>query len=270
MFRARLVRFAAVTVGVLAVAAVSAGPSGAPSARPDLRPAAAAASPTNAAKIFRWGNAQWNDEFVGPLKSMWEKNGRGVIRNQNGMLTLNAASTSGSVIATLSGHQRQYGRWEARVRGKQYASSGTPYRVFWELVPRSGGYHCGARSIVLSEYRLGTNRAAMHLRNLPDLDYTTSKALPLSGDQFHTYAVEVTKDHISWFVDTKVIRTERRASARTGAKYSVRFRLAATPGAKMNKGRMQMDWMRYYSLDRPNARSISAPATTLVKYAAAC
>jgi hypothetical protein len=186
------------------------------------------------------------------------------------MLTLNAESTSGTVIATLSGHERQYGRWEARVRGKQYSSSGTPYRLFWELVPRGKGYHCGGRSIVLSEYSLGSNRAAMHLRNLPDLDHTTSKALPLSGDQFHTYAVEVTKDHISWFVDTKVIRTERRASARTGASYAVRFRLAATPGAKMNKGRMQMDWVRHYTLARPNAQSISAPQTTLAKYADAC
>jgi hypothetical protein len=33
---------------------------------------------------------------------------------------------------------------------------------------------------------------------------------------------------------------------------------------------MQMDWMRYYTLERPNAKSIEAPALTQSTYAAAC
>jgi hypothetical protein len=41
-------------------------------------------------------------------------------------------------------------------------------------------------------------------------------------------------------------------------------------GAKMNRGRMQMDWMRYYTLDRKNAQSIEAPALTQSTYAPAC
>ena len=87
---------------------------------------------------------------------------------------------------------------------------------------------------------------------------------------FHTCAVEVTKDHISWFVDTHVLMTERRPEARTGATYAVRFRLVGTPGAQMNPGRMQMDWVRYYSLARPNAQPIEAPRATEGTYAAAC
>ena len=38
----------------------------------------------------------------------------------------------------------------------------------------------------------------------------------------------------------------------------------------MNPGRMQMDWVRYYSLARPAAQSIEAPAATEGTYAAAC
>ena len=64
---------------------------------------------------------------------------------------------------------------------------------------------------------------------------------------------------MSWFVDTHVVMTERRPAALTGATYAARFRLVGTPGAQMNPGRMQMDWVRYYSLARPNARSIEAP-----------
>jgi hypothetical protein len=33
---------------------------------------------------------------------------------------------------------------------------------------------------------------------------------------------------------------------------------------------MQMDWVRHYSLDRPNAKSIRAPRMTKGTYADAC
>lgn len=263
----RLVRSLALAAGLVAVTVAGAQhPVSTPGA--DVR-TVGTTYPTNAAKIFRWGNAQVKDEFKAPLSSQWAVNRKTQVRNQHGMLTLDATATAGDVVATLTGSPRQYGRWEARVRGRQYGSGGTPYRVVWELVPY-GGYDCGARSIVLADYALGSNLATMHLRNRPDVDYTTSKALPLSGNQFHTYAVEVTPDHISWFVDTRVILTERRTSARTGATYAMRFRLVGTPGARMNRGRMQMDWARYYTLERRNAQSIEAPQAALSRYADAC
>ena len=58
--------------------------------------------------------------------------------------------------------------------------------------------------------------------------------------------------------------------ARTGATYAVRFRLVGTPGAVMNPGRMQMDWVRYYSLARQGARSVEAPQGEVGTYADAC
>jgi hypothetical protein len=33
---------------------------------------------------------------------------------------------------------------------------------------------------------------------------------------------------------------------------------------------MQMDWVRYYTLDRPNAKSIKAPAAHRGTFKAAC
>ena len=265
MARVRLVRFLALPAVLIALAGAGAHPGAAPDAG-DTRPAATK-YPTNAAKIFRWGNAQVKDEFKAPLSSRWAVNRTTQVRNQHGMLTLDARR--GDVVATLTGNPRQYGRWEARVRGRQYGSGGTPYRVVWELAPY-GAHNCGARNIVLADYALGSNLTTMHLRNLPDVDFTTGKPLPLSGNQFHTYAVEVTPDRISWFVDTRVVMTERRSSARTGATYAMRFRLVSTPGVRMNRGRMQMDWARYYTLARPNAKSIEAPPATVTRYADAC
>ncbi len=225
--------------------------------------------PTNAAKVFRWGNASVKDEFKAPLARRWKVNKPRLVRNQHGMLTLDSTRKSGTVTATLTGSPRRYGRWEARVRSRQYGGAGTPFRAVWELTP-SRSRHCGARGVVLSDYRLNAHRSRMHARNLPDHDFTASKRLALSDNQFHTYAIEITRDHISWFVDTHVIRTERRPAARTGAAYNMRFRLQARPGATMRQGRMQMDWARYYSLERKSAKSINAPRLSRTHYSGAC
>lgn len=272
MSRTSLLRLASLAAGVAALSAGLVAPRPGLDAGPDSQAAARLVSttyPTNAAKIFRWGNAQWYDDFISPVKPMWSVNRPSLVRDQHGMLTINATATSGTVSATLTGHGRRYGRWEARVRAEQYRADHTPYHVVWELIPTTG-YHCGARSIVLADYALGRSRANMYLRNLPHAQFTASKSLDLRPGPFHTYAVEVTDTHISWFVDTHVLRTERRAAARTGATYTVRFRLVGTPGASMNPGRMQMDWVRYYTLARPNARSISAPQTVLGTNPKAC
>ena len=247
----------------------SAATSTPPAPATPAAPSGGTTYPTNAAKIFRWGSAQIHDEFIGPLASTWAVNsaGAGLVRNQNGMLTLNTTGTSGTVTADWNAGARQYGRWEARVRTRQYGTSATPYRAFWELVPTSGD-QC-ARSIVLSDSTIGQNTATMHVNNT-DSDFSAAKVLDLRQDTFHTYAVEVTPDHISWFIDTRVVMTERRSAARTGASYTVRFKMLAPQGARMNTGRMQMDWVRYYTLERPNAKSIEAPPATQGGYAGAC
>ncbi len=226
--------------------------------------------PTNAAKIFKWGNAQWVDEFVDPLKSMWSVNRKSQVRNQHGMLTLEAPATGGDTVARLTGHGRQYGRWEARVRGRNYGTSGTAYHAVWELTPDQ---RLPLRRPQHRAQRLRTrHQQGRHARAQaaePRL-HGEQADWPSTNNQFHTYAIEVTPDHVSWFVDTKVIRTERRSAARTGATYNARFRLVGKPGAKMIPGRMQMDWVRYYTLDRPNAKPITAPQLTERTFAGAC
>jgi hypothetical protein len=253
----------ALVAATLAVATAGSAPS------PDAR-LVAQRGPTNAGKVFRWGDAQWADDFVGPVKGMWRENKPSQIRNQHGMLTINGTAAGGDVTATVTGHARRYGRWETRVRAEQFSTGHTPYRVIAELIPSSGGYHCGARSIVLGSYQLGSHHAGMAVRTLPGNQFSAGKRLDLRPGPFHTYAVEVTSNHISWFVDTHVLRTERRPQALSGATFTVRFRLAAPKGAHMNPGRMQMDWLRYYTMARENARSISAPQLTRGRFAGAC
>lgn len=265
----RHLRRAVLLTAVAALAVPLAAHVDAPSTSADQR-LVSESRPTNAGKIYRWGDAQWADDFIGPVKSMWSLNRPRQVNNQHGMLTINGTASGEDVTATLTGHARRYGRWETRVRAEQYSTGHTPYRVIAELVPTSGGYHCGARSILLERYRLGTGRARMAVRTLPRNRFTYGKRLDLRPGPFHTYAVEVTKSHVSWFVDAHVVMTERRDAALSGAMYTMRFRLAATRGARMNPGRMQMDWVRYYTPARRNAQSIAAPAATRGTYADAC
>jgi hypothetical protein len=262
---------AALAAGVAAQPVVSSAPAPTGSGS-DLAQASAwvPPNPTNSAKVFRWGNKQWGDEFKTALSPTWKVNRPGLVRNQNGMLTLDTANTGATVTATYSGHNRTYGRWEARVRGRQYGAGAQPFTIFWELVPASTPYRCGASDIVLSQYTLGTNWNEMHVRTLPDRDFTMRRWMYLNGNEFHTYAVEVTPDHVSWFVDTKVIRTERRPAALAGVPLMPRFRVQGVEGATMNRGRMQMDWMRYYTLARKNAKPITAPQLTQTTYAGGC
>lgn len=225
--------------------------------------------PTNAAKVFKWGLSAWEDEFIKPLSKQWRTSHRKLVRNQHGMLTLDTTRRSGTVWATVPGHGRRYGRWEARVRSEQNGRGGKGYRVMWELIP-AGPYACGAKNLEISSYRFGDSRAKMRIRTPKGASFSASKRRNLRDNVWHTYAVEVTRKRISWFVDTKVIRTERRAAARTGTKFQMRFRMAAVRGKRMNPARMQMDWVRYYTLERPNAKSVDAPRTKRGSFDADC
>ncbi len=51
---------------------------------------------------------------------------------------------------------------------------------------------------------------------------------------------------------------------------TVRFSLDAVPGKAMNPVRMQLDWFRYWTLAKPNDKSINAPAPAMGTYTKAC
>ncbi len=252
------------TLTLLATVAVPIGLAGSPAATAD--------GPTNAAAIYKWGNAAWKDEFHSstPLPG-WKINKSRRVRNKNGMLNLESARNGrgGTIVARATDQAAKYGRWEARVRARRYTFSGTSYQAIWELVPVNK-YRCGAKSIVLSQYAPDDARATGAVRTGPANEFSYGIDLDLGKDVFHTYAVEVTKDHISWFVNTQVIHTERRSEALSGVKFQPRFRLQATKGATMDHTRMQMDWVRYHTLDRPNQRSIEAPQMEQGTYAGSC
>lgn len=230
--------------------------------------------PTNAAKVFRWGLEEWEEEAEQKeLDQNWRSNHPKLVNAQQGMLTIHAERGTNVVRVWPDNNKEAYGRWEARVRAVEVEDDHKTFTFNWELVPvKLKNYHCGAQSIVMASYRPGdSTKATGAVRTLKDRQFTYSTKLDLRSRAWHTYAVEVTKKRISWFVDTKVLRTERRDAALSGIKFKPRFRIhARDPEATMNKSRMQMDWVRYYDLDRPNAKPVKAPRMRKSTYRAAC
>ena len=230
--------------------------------------------PTNAGKVFRWGVEAWRQEFEnGPLNDHWHTNHPGLVKTEVGMLSIYARSDTNVVRVRPDNQRAAYGRWEARVRAVEMETGHKTFSFNWELVPVGGSrrYHCGAQSIVLASYRPGHDNVARGaVRTLPNREFAFSKKLDLRSRAWHTYAVEVRPHRISWFVDTRVVHTERRAGALSGVTYKPRFRIEGDHDARMNASRMQMDWVRYYDLHRPNAKSIEAPPMTKRTYRKAC
>ena len=80
----------------------------------------------------------------------------------------------------------------------------------------------------------------------------------------------MTRTRISWFVDSHVVSTEKRDDALSGVPFAVRYTMEAEAGKRMNESRIQMDWLRYWTLKNPNKKSTAAPRPERKTYHGAC
>jgi hypothetical protein len=260
MLSVPLHRVAVAAVGLIAVPLLGAPASAMP-----------VPGPIHAGNTYGWYPVANRYEFVGPLGPDWKTHGD--VGTQNGMLTL-LSGRHGNVSATLRGSGHDRGRWEIRWRGEQYGGGHTAYRLQTALVPvAAADRHCGAQDVTFEDQRAGHNRARFSIHALPDVSHQTTvrpRGQSFTRDHWHTFAVEVTPKRISWFVDARVVATETRPAALSGVPLTVRFRLAATKGATMNRARMQMDWLRYWTLRKPDSRSTAAPHPHTVVNRSAC
>lgn len=264
----RSLRPAALLLAVIAGAVLLALPLGASQAQSD---ADEVPGQTFAAYEYGWYPIAFVDHFRDPLSGSWEVSGDGSVLTQNGMLTI-VGDTNESVGATLRGEAQDRGRWEIRLRAARWETRHTDFTVAAELVPAGdASYDCGARNVALASFRPEAHRARFYIRNLPDRSFGKQKrSMNLSNNYWHTYGVEVTPKRISWFVDGEVQATERRPEALTGIPLDLRLQLQAVPGARMNQSRLQVDTVRYFTLQNPNDRPVRAPRPRMGIYEDAC
>jgi hypothetical protein len=229
----------------------------------------------HAGATYGWYPVARRYEFQGDVPVEGTHLGKGTLRTTNGMLSLQGRR--GDISTVWTGNPRKQGRWEVRMRTTRLRASRTDltdYSVRVALVPvRTQDVHCGAQQVTLLDYSPAAPRTAgLSLHALPDLalDTAVTTARTVGDDQWHEFAVEVAPDHVSWFVDARVVATQRTSAAYFSVPLRMQVSLVSTPGAAMQPTRVQLDWARYWTLRKPSKLPVDAPAPSAGTYAGAC
>jgi hypothetical protein len=253
--------------------AVAAAPAGADHAGPQP-------GPINASNTYGWYPKKWQyhwNEIEDFQRWQVAASGTTWAYMRWGMIVLDSAHdrflfpSRGSVKATLGRRGERYGRWEVRLRAPRWYADGRDYQVFAELVPSDPKKRrCGSRNIAFASFPAGGSQVKVFARNEGKQWTFTKRGMKLDRYSWHTYAVEVTPRRISWFIDAHVVATLRNRQAVSDVRLTPRLRLRGAPGVDMDRARIGVDWLRFFTLDSPNDLPVRAPAPTVRAYRRGC
>jgi len=237
--------------------------------------------PINASNTYGWYPKKWDYHWETEHSDFqaWDRAATGTAWSYMrwGMIVLDSSvdryayPSRGAVKATLHRRGERYGRWEFRVRAPVWYNAGRNYRVFAELVPADPKKRdCGARTIAMASFVAGGSQVRVFARNAGKQWTFIKRGMNLDRASWHTYAVEVTPRRISWFIDAHVVATLRNREAVSDVRLTPRLRLSGVPGASMDRVRIGVDWLRFFTLASPNDLPVRAPAPTAAAYRRGC
>lgn len=244
------------------------------------------ATPT-AAEVFGWRPALWDFAWVagesltsppyrGTQRTGWwldASTGTGRAAKHNGGLELDSQRANvdndadclrqheawectswGTTSVTLKDAARAYGRWETRVRLNSTDNTQKDFRTLLQLVP-AGNPDCVGKAITMADIaphattmKFGVN--AMKAKR----KWTKTRKVGNINNEAMTVAVEVTKGHISWFLNGKVIGTVKgKAGRKAVSDVPLTMRLSQQgrgEGVELNRSQSVFDWMRGFDLER--------------------
>jgi len=192
---------------------------------------------------------RWLDVSTGTGRASHVHGGLGI---ETGYLNRGGPGDRGNTLVTLRGNAQTYGRWEVRGRTLTTERSAPDYTVKWELVPeRAEDYHCGAQNITVAEYSLSSRVVRVGVKALRNnRAWTYTKPNVSLRDVTHNFAVEVARDHITWFMDAKPIANLSSRAAISGVPMTLRVSLAGKgQPTEMNRTRAIWDWQRAWPMD---------------------
>src|SRR5690606_6243951 len=182
--------------------------------------------------------------------------GTGRVTTRNGGLLLRnegygsaPQGAHGSVSASLTGKADRRGRWEVRGGTTPLPGGGTRPAVRYELVPQAQAHQiCGVPSIVLGETRGHGQPLRIGVRAANGKTWGRELGRVPSGAS--SYAVQVTKKHITWYLNGKPTATLRKRAALPKGPMVVRIMMAGEDGKTMAPAKSTVDWVRSFSLKR--------------------
>ncbi|QCX26359.1 hypothetical protein [Nocardioides jishulii] len=153
----------------------------------------------------------------------------------------------GTTSATLKGAADRFGRWEVRGVTTQNSRTGRKYAMRYELVPvAQASRACGTSSIVLGESRGPGSPLTFGVRGPKGTKWgRTLRSLPSGAN---SVAVQVTRKHLTWFLNGKPVGTVRAKAALPKGPMTLRLTFVGAGNKTMDSAKGQVDWARSYSL----------------------
>jgi hypothetical protein len=246
---------------------------------------------TTASRTYRWGVSLFDFAWVfgeslsakphrgSVLKGSWTEysDGGGRVTSHNGGLYFaskrdNKAGPGdfGTTMATLKGNPRTYGRWEVRVRARSEDTDGKDYAVRAELVPANPeDYDCGAHNITMGELT-AHGSTILFGANADDRRWTHRRSVGGSNNVVsYNLATEVSRRHITWFVNGKPVATVKSRKAVSDLPMTLRISMVGDGRQEMNHTDVLSDWQRGFSL-RPGTKVTSGRKMSVGSHETSC
>lgn len=213
---------------------------------------------------WKYGEALTEPPFRGTRPRGWwldSATGLGRAVTHNGGLLLDSqfdrkGAGYGTTRAEVRGNASRYGRWEATMRLKRIETGAANYHAVIELVPaRSVDDACGGRTITVadvvaddsrsrSKVRIGVTSSRHHRK------WAAVRSRPLNQRSPNAFAVELSRRHISWFHNGRLIGSVRSRAAIPRVPMTLRLSLVGNGQRQMNHTQFHSDWQRSFSLKR--------------------
>lgn len=246
-----------------------------------------------ASQRYRWGppafDFAWEEgeSLTSPpyrgtkRKGKWidRSDGSGRVAHYNGGMGLGSNVSEfpgdgdhGSTSATLKGNALKYGRWEFRRRIDVFENVGPDYRIKIELVPAKAKQdHCGANTITVADVSYNSGSAKLGVNSYrAKKSWSGSKKIPKLGDGPHSFGIEVTRDHITWFLDGNSLATVKNRKVSPGVPLTPRLSLVGQQQNEMRRTRVLYDWQRGWPLNKQAQKAKRGSGLKARKLKGAC
>ena len=189
---------------------------------------------------------QWT-EYLGGTGRVAKKSGQ--LGVWSGRTDRYGSGNFGTTGTTLQGNAQSYGRWEMKLRTVT-KTGGPRYLVRAELVPElASDYDCGAHNITIADIRGGQSTAQIGATR-GTTRWTRSISLGNLDKNTPMVAVELMKDHVTWFVNSSPVGTLPIRKIAGGVPMTLRLSLIGSDDREMANTILLSDWQRGFPINR--------------------
>lgn len=243
-----------------------------PLSLPVSKPAGGGQQPPTASQHHRWFPSrfdfawEYGQSLTSPpargtrIRGRWAElsTGGGRVAKYNGGLALDSKRYAGAgpgdfgtTRATLQGNAMAYGRWETSVRIRNaWERGGRAYETLVELVPaRAADYDCGRHNITVASISPFSPRVGYGVRSPQSSWEATATAPYIPLVRPYNVAVEVARDHVTWFLNGSSTGSVTTRKAVPGVPLTLRLSLVGEPDQEMDQVSLISDWQRGFPVD---------------------